>query len=402
MVGSQRMQSILGRLFPFGWSNITRLAIVYFFSTLYFYAPVATLYLQGRGLSYVQINSLWGIIVGTMFLTEIPTGMLADRLGRKKAITIALALQVLGEVIFIFARRYVFFALASVAGGLGFAFSSGCVEAMAYDSLRAMGRKTAMSEAMGFIDAAQKLANLLAYAVGGLLAVGLTEERFVLAVAWTAGAVGVGFLVTLTLKETQVWLPKRERGRSIALLTDGIRTLRDNRPFLSLILLSLATVPFVDYLLGLAQPRLVEASTPALWLGLSRALAAGLSILGSRYAYRLEGWVGHKASLFLVTALPGVMHLLMATVLHPLWSVAVFCALVGSTSLKGPLFAGHLNQHIESHNRATVLSLISMLSGIYVALMGLVIGWIGDRSLPLAFLCMGAVVLSGAVVFRAR
>jgi hypothetical protein len=106
--------------------------------------------------------------------------------------------------------------------------------------------------------------------------------------------------------------------------------------------------------------------------------------------------------LFVVTALPGLMHLLMAAVVHPVWSVVAFCALVGSTSLKGPLFAGYLNQHIESQNRATVLSLISMVSGIYVALMGLVIGRIGDLSLPLAFGFMGVVVLCGAIIFYPR
>ena len=44
--------------------------------------------------------------------------------------------------------------------------------------------------------------------------------------------------------------------------------------------------------------------------------------------------------------------------------------------------------------------MISMFSGIYVAVMGLVIGRIGDLSLPLAFAFMGAVVLCGAIVFR--
>jgi MFS family permease len=389
-------------LFPFGWGNVTKLAIVYFFSTLYFYAPVGTLYLQGRGLNYVQINSLWGIIVGTMFLTEVPTGMLADRLGRKRAIHVALALQLLGELVFIFGNRYWIFVLSAIVGGLGFAFSSGCIEALVFDSLKAAGREKAMSQAMGFIDAAQKLANLLAYAIGGFLTLNLTQERFVLAVIWTACAVGIGFLATLTLRETQTPLSRQERGHSLTLLVDGVGTLRNNRALLSLVMLSLATVPFVDYFLGLAQPRLVAAGTPSLWLGLSRALAAGLSILGARYAYRLEEWVGHKAGLFLVTALPGVMHLLMAAVFHPVWSVVVFCALVGSTSLKGPLFAGHLNQHIESRNRATVLSLVSMFSGIYVALMGLVIGRIGDMSLPLAFVFMGIVVLCGAIVFRIK
>jgi len=60
------------------------------------------------------------------------------------------------------------------------------------------------------------------------------------------------------------------------------------------------------------------------------------------------------------------------------------------------------NRHIESRNRATVLSLISMLSGLYVALVGLLIGCIGDVSLTWAFLFMGVIVLVGSLLFRVR
>ena len=81
-------------------------------------------------------------------------------------------------------------------------------------------------------------------------------------------------------------------------------------------------------------------------------------------------------------------------------TVPVFCVLYGSMSLKDPVFSGHLNRHIESRNRATVLSMISMVSGLYVALLGLVVGQIAETSLSLAFLFMGVVVLVGSLVFR--
>lgn len=92
MVSLTATRKLCERLFPLGWGNVTKLAITYFFATLYFYMPVSTLYLQGKGLSYFQINSLWGVIVGTVFLAEVPTGIIADRLGRKPAINIDLAL----------------------------------------------------------------------------------------------------------------------------------------------------------------------------------------------------------------------------------------------------------------------------------------------------------------------
>ncbi len=389
------------RLLPFGWGNVTRLALAYFFSTLYFYIPVGTLYLRGRGLSYVQINSLWGIIVATMFLTEVPTGMLADRLGRKRSINVALALQVLGEVVFVFADSYWFFAVASVIGGLGFAFSSGCVEALVYDSLKSEGREEEMSKAMGFIGAAERAANLLAYAVGGLLVVNLTQDRFVLAIILTACMVGVGCLVSLTLRESPIEFERGNGDSSLKLLLDGVKTLRGNRQFLGLVLLALATIPFRNYV-GLYQPRFVEAGVPPVWLGLAQALGSGICILGARYAYRLEEWLGSRWSLLLVTALPGVLYLLMAVVVHPVFTVLVFCALYSSMSLKGPIFSGHLNKHIESRNRATVLSLISMISGLYVALMGLGIGYVGDLSVTYAFALMGIIVLGGSLLFQVK
>ena len=100
----------------------------------------------------------------------------------------------------------------------------------------------------------------------------------------------------------------------------------------------------------------------------------------------------------MVTALPGVLYLVMAGIVHPVLSPVVFCALYGSMSLRGPILAGQLNKHIASANRATVLSMISMFSGIYVALMGLLFGCIADRSVPQALISIGVVVLLGSVI----
>ncbi|MBN1936484.1 MAG: MFS transporter [Anaerolineae bacterium] len=388
--------------FSSGQGNISKLAIAYFFSNLYFYLPVGTIYLQSRGLNYVQINSLWGIIVGAMFLTEVPTGMLADRWGRKRSINVALALQLLGEVMYIFADSYLLFVLTSVVAGVGFAFASGCLEALTYDSLKALDRQEeslpgAMSKAMGSISAAQRAANLIAFPLGGLLIGELTQARFVIGIIATACAVGVGWLVSLTLKETSIGMPAHEN--SLVLLVDGLKLLRDNRAFRRLALLALTTIPFRDYL-GMYQPRLIEVGLLPVGLGVVQSAAAGLSIVGARYAYWIEQRLGSRASLLLVTSLPGLLYLVAAAAVHPIFSPGAFCLLSGSMSLKDPLFSAHLNRHIASRSRATVLSMISMVSGLYVALMGLLIGRIGDLSLTWAFVFMGGVVLLGSLVLR--
>jgi MFS family permease len=396
--------------FPFGRGNVTTLALSMFFSAFYLYVPVSTLYLQGKGLNFVEINSLWGIIVATKFAMEVPAGVIGDRIGRKVSINIALALQLLGEIVYIFARSYPGFVLAAVIGGAGFAFASGCVEALIYDSLRARKRETEMTRAMGVIDSTQRFANLLAFAAGGLLLNRLTQARFVLAIVLTACSVAVGILISLTLKEPSVNGSLPEAGDSLTLVSDGLSLFWRNRTFRRLTLLALATVPFRDYLLNLYPPTFVAAEVPARWLSLAPALASGLSIAGARYAYVLEARFGRRTGLLVAATLPGLLHLAFGGIarlglegdLQPWLPVAALCLLSGSMSLKGPIMTNQLNRQIADHNRATMLSLISMASGLYVALMGLLVGRIGDLWLPGAFLLMGTVVLTGAVIFRIR
>ena len=68
------MSSWLQRLFPFGRGNVTRLAIAHFFTNLYFYLPVSTLYLQGKGLYQVNFVQLTEAVLRDMvFKSNVKT-----------------------------------------------------------------------------------------------------------------------------------------------------------------------------------------------------------------------------------------------------------------------------------------------------------------------------------------
>ena len=398
---SDILRRVMAAFFPFGRGNISKLQLIYFFSTLYFYIPVGTLYLRSRELTYLQINSLWGIIVFTTFPTEVPTGVIADRIGHKRAVQLALGFQLLGEVVYLFTRGYPGFVLAAIVGGLGFAFGSGCVEALIYQQLQSSGREGEMSKAMGGIEAAQRLANLLAFAMTGLIIHTLTLTQFVRAVALTAGMVGVGFALTFTLEipaDDADAASDDDKVSGLSLLRQGLQLLRENRAFRILALVSLLTIPFRDYLGSLYQPYFVRAGVAPVWFGLALSAASGLSVLGARYAYWLEARMGKRLGLLLAVGLPGLLTLAMAGISHAAGSVAVFCLVYGATSLRSPLISARLNAHISTANRATVLSLVSMLSGLYVAGMGLVIGRVADASIPLALVVTGGLVLIGTLV----
>ncbi|MBI5356482.1 hypothetical protein HZB78_02615 [Candidatus Collierbacteria bacterium] len=122
--------------------------------------------------------------------------------------------------------------------------------------------------------------------------------------------------------------------------------------------------------------------------------------LFSKYAYKIEKIFGAEKGMLLATSLPGLLYIAMALFIHPVVAAILFVFNFGFMSLQDPLFADYYNIHIKSDVRATVLSTINMFSSIYIALMGLAIGWIAGFSVLYAFLFMGVIVLLGSTIFR--
>ncbi|MDP2860097.1 MAG: MFS transporter [bacterium] len=383
----------------FRFDNIGKIALIQFFSSLYFYLPILTIYYQQRNLDFVQINSLVGIITGTIFLAEIPTGAIADKIGRKRSIVIALTLQLFGELFFLFAQNYVHFIFISIIAGLGFAFQSGCTQALVYDSLKEENKENEMKQAAGTIGAFFQSGHIIGAFLSSFIIVQLTQPRIVLAILLTVISVGIALFLSLLLKEPKLEYKHSEES-PLKIIKESIKLINTNSSLKRIILLGVLTTPFIGYLRNFHPPYFQLFNIPTMWLGLSLTIGGFLAILSSKYAYKFERALGVKTGMFLATITPGIIYLLMFFILHPILAVGFFILNFGLVNIQEPLFADYYNIHIKSEIRATALSTINMISSLYIALMGLVIGWIANYSLLYAFLFMGALIISGAVLFR--
>ncbi|MBN2180761.1 MAG: MFS transporter [Sedimentisphaerales bacterium] len=379
--------------------NITILHIIRFLSSLYFYHQVITLYFQARGLTYVQINSLWAVIVGTQALAEVPTGIVADKIGRKVSIIIALGLQFLGEFIFIFADSYLLFVLVCVIAGIGFSFLSGCFEAMMYDTLKAQNRQNDMQKVAGLNGSFALAATMAGSVIGGFITAGLELSNFVMAIILTAFFVFLSFLASFLLKELSGEY-KRSGDSSLKLLKDGVNLIKANQSLRRIILLSLLATPFINYLLNFYPPYFVEAKVSGYFFGATLAIASLLGFFASKYAYLFEKLFGVTKGVMLAVLLPGIFYFLMSVISHSILSIVLVIFAFGSMHIQKPIFLDYLNRHIESKNRATVLSLINVISGFYVAVMGLLIGFVADISLKHSFVLMGTLIAVGALYIK--
>ncbi len=383
-------------------SNINKVIFISFAQRFHLYVHAVALLLLARGLSLVQISLIESIMIFTIFLMEVPTGILADRLGRKWSIAASTFLLMCAEFIFIFARSFEWYIFIALLTGTGFAFASGAMEALVYDSLPSEGREDAMKRAMGRLNSYSQVAFVIAPILGGLIIGDASVENFIPAIALTVLALFIGLLVCFTLREP-VASSGEGRPGSIALLRSGVSLLAMNQRLRRLALLVVFTSPFTATLVTtLAPPYLVQNAASPFVTGLTLSLGSLLAVLAQRYAWKLEAWLGRMRAVALLILLPGLLYWLLAAAGGPIATALLVIIMYGSNDMKAPLFSAYQNALISSENRATVLSLINMFVSLFLAVGAPVYASLAQQSLELAFVAMGAVILLAGGVLLGR
>ncbi|MGE0793371.1 MAG: MFS transporter [Candidatus Woesearchaeota archaeon] len=381
------------------FDNITKLKLIYFFNSLYFFAPILTLFYFSRGLNTFQTVSLEAMLMFAVLLSEVPTGILADKFGRKFSLSMLILLYLLGNIWTIFAGSYIEFLIIQIIFGIAVAFGSGSVEALVYDSLKSEKKQNEMSKTWGAINSYSFIASVIAVTIGGYIARTHEPKTFVFLLwLFTMGAT-ISFILSLFIKEINLTKQKEEVSPLILFKESTIHILK-NKSLRKIIYLSLFTIPFIHVIMFLFQPYFLDAGVPnAIW-GVAMAIGTLLGAILIKYAYKIEEKIGMKKTIFITTIIPGLLYLAMAFIIGPMISFIWYVLLKGISNLRTPLFSQYQNDHIESHNRATVLSIISMIGSIYLLIMRLVLGKIANESIIISFIVMGSIITLGAIFFR--
>ncbi|MBN1792096.1 MFS transporter [Candidatus Woesearchaeota archaeon] len=379
-------------------NEIQKLSIMNFLLHLAFLSPVITFFFQQRGLDYFQILSLESILVLLIIIFELPTGIIADKLGRKKAIILGAIFLTSESVLFLIANNYLIFALASALAGIGVSFLSGSVEAQIYDYLKERNKENQMKKAMGAYGSAALMAMVISPSIGSIIARNLLPSQFKLLLFLSIATSILGIAVSLFIKEKKRTAVKKKN--SFCIVKEGLDLIRRNGSFKRIILLSIFSSPFVFVLNYLYQPYFKISNVDVSTYGVVFALAVLLSALLQKYAYLIELNLGMKRSIFIATFVPGILYLIMAFVFNPIFAVILFIFQKGIIGLSDPLFSDYKNRHIPSKYRATILSLISMFTSIYLLVMNLIIGKLTDINLKYSFVLMGGIVILASVTLR--
>ncbi len=375
-------------------------------------AAVSVLLAQARGLDLFQIGVFLGLYALTVVALEIPTGGLADAVGRKRVALLALLVTVASKIVFLFALSLPVFLLYAVLAGVGRALISGALEAWFVDSLLSADPKLELQPAL----AGAATVELLALGVGTLLSgliptlfVGLPEEGtavltpFSVTVLFSALLFALTFLAVLLLvREAPAAhggdAPKGWRGMPRVAL-EAVRLSRRNPSLLLLLGASLAGGLALSGVETFWQPyfaTLLGERGGSVIYGVLLAGSFGLGMLGNLLATPLARRFGGRYAL-VAAVFQGVQGLLLVLLMLQTATsaaTAVFWLVFFSRGLVHSPHAALFNNEVPQARRATMLSVQSLAFYLGGFVGNVLLGFIAERSsIGLAWAVAGGVLL---------
>ena len=384
---------------------------------------VTTLYLMGAGLNIFQVMLVNTAFAVSQVVFEVPTGVVADTIGRRASYLISIALVTVSTLLYIAAARLAWGLIGFVvaAGLLAFAwtFQSGAVEAWLIDALDHTGWEGPKDRVFAWGGIAGEISTLLGTLIGGLLG------QFDLSWPFIArAAVLVISFVFVAVALHDAGFEHRELRWSTVIpemrrvYRSGVRNGWHNPVVRPLMLETMLFGAFFMYGFYTLQPYLVELIGSRLIWAVAAVTAAGslAGIVGNWLVPRImrkgTGDRRRPARVMLVmgalaacatfaAGLSGVLSPASRGAAPVLILTAMWLVISFTNGVVTPVRQAFLNEHVRSSERATVLSLDAVFNDIGCAGGQPALGWLSQSvSIPAAWLVGSLFMFTGLPFLR--
>lgn len=338
---------------------------------------INTLFLLDAGLSNFEAFAANAFFTVGMVIFEIPTGVVADTIGRKTSYllgTVTLSVTTgLYWLLWMWQAPFVWWAIVSVLLGLGFTFFSGAVDAWLVDALMSTGYSGGMEAVFGKGLVVGGIAMFVGSVLGGVIA---QATNLGVPFLLRAAILVIMFIFAFIVMKDLGFAPDRSRGPLKAtrhVLDQSIEHGFRKRSVRYVIL----SAPFASgvgiYAFYALQPYLLELyGDPSAYTvaGLAAAVLSLAQVAGGMLAHRIRGLFARRTTTIIGASVISAVVLVVLGVNSIFWLAIVFLVIWGFVfALAGPVRQAYLNDMIPAKQRATVLSFDSLfgsLGGVFI------------------------------------
>lgn len=362
-----------------------------------------------------ELTPIQLVLVGTtlevsVFLFEVPTGVVADVYSRRLSIIIGMFLIGLGFIVEGSFPVFWTILIAQIIWGVGYTFTSGATQAWISDEI---GEAAAGKAFLRSTQIAQ-ITGLLGTGLGIL--VGVIRVNFPILLGGGCLIVLGMFLAVVMPESGFKPLPREERDTWQSMLhtfRQGLQMV-NRRP-------ALGTILWIGFIYGLYSEGLDRLWTkhllddfsypsfrdwgPIVWIGGTRAIGMLLSAGAAGIARRRIVTESHRQvarTLFLMTLLLVLSVFSFAFAPSLLFALLTIWMIMLLRNLISPVYTAWVNQRLESGIRATVLSMSGQVDAIGQILGGPFVGMVGNLVSVRAALGLSSLILSPALFLFPR
>ena len=370
----------------------------------------AVYFVRDVGMNPLQLVLVGTVMELTVFVFEVPTGVVADMVSRRLSVIIGNVLQGAGMILVALVPEFSVILVGYVIWGLGATFESGALEAWITDEMggRELERVFLRGDQIGYVGSF--------VGIGLAVALGSVELALPIGVGGALTILLAGVLV-LVMPETGFAAGKTDEPMSWRAFrgtaATGARLIRRRPVLLTIVGIAFFFGMWSESIDRLWQAHMLEnfdfpgngALGPVVWFGIITAAGLLISVGVSEVAARRLPTDRPPATVRTLLVLDTVLlagALVFALAGHFAVAVAAYLVIGIARRLDRPLSAAWLNQNVESRSRATVLSMVNQSDAVGQWGGGPAIGALGTAFSLRAALAGGAFVLTPAIALYAH
>ncbi len=350
------------------------------------------IYLAAKGMSLTQLGLLEGIFHVTGLLMEIPTGALADILGRKASRIIGRVMNILSIVLMVSVNSFWAYALSFVLCALSYNLESGAGEALLYDTLLEHKQESLYMKHIGRVEATCQVAQIITLSIAGFLAIMNYNLPFIATLIATIMALGTGFLLIEPLSKEREKVKERSIVAAIKKqYVDSFQALRSSGKLVYLtffpsFIFVVNTMAFF-YIQNYWKLQGHLEST----IGIYLAGASVCGALGGLLSHRIASKAKPKRFMMV---LPLIFAVALAVLPFHAVGIAGFMLMAFLEAIFYTVISDYVNKSIDSSVRATVISMQSAVFSLYMIVLFPLFGLLSDgMNMMTAFLSLAAVTV---------
>jgi MFS family permease len=355
--------------------NVRLLIAFAAFQFILFPIPIITLFWKDQiGMSLADIMVLQAIFGLAVVLFEFPSGYVADRVGYRWSLLVSTTLLMAGWLLYTRAESFWAVAVAETILGAASAFMSGADRALLWVSLDGASRTAQYTRWDGRIRAVSQSAEALSAAAGGWLYAMGPRWPFWFQVPAAALALSTAALLH---EAPRPRVAGRRSHTERAMHIIGF-TLWHHRRLRAAMALSVALGLSTFVMIWLIQPYMQARGIPPAWFGPLWACAhvwlAGVSLASAR----VVGTLGVRPALLGCCLLVPLGYAGLS-LSHAGWGIVFYLCFMTIRGLQGPILATVMQHDAPPEDRASVLSIATLVFRLSFVVAGPPIGALVDR-----------------------